>query len=218
MIYQFTSSKVVIARVGRFINGSSWISISAMYLGDGIQELGYASKRKNKVESKSLIVENHKAEIPCDLEILEYVYYNGCRLPLNRDSRMLALTCDDYVWDNQGANWYDIEVPYIRTSFESGKIEITYRGFEYDIDGYIMIPDLVSYREALVWYMLKNLVLEGYALKDQRIDFNYCEQMFDKYKRKAKSQVKKFSRDQREQFARMWNSTNINFVESNLFN
>lgn len=219
MIYRFTSSKVVYARVQRYVIGSAWLGTGMLWLGDGIQKLGYASKRKNLVESKALVIANHKVEIPCDVEFIEKVIHveSGCRLMINKDSSMLALSCDDYIFSKQNiGEWYDVNPPYIRTSFESGTIDLFYRSYEMDEEGFLLIPDVAEYREALVWNVLKNLILEGYKLKDPRIDFVFAEEMWEKYKHSAKGKVRRFSRDERERFARMWNSLNTSFIDHSL--
>lgn len=219
MVYNYTTSKVVFARVQRFIDTNDWVGSGMMYLGDCIQSLGYASRRKNATDTNQIVIANHKGELPCDLEFIEKVVYKECRLPINRDSGMLALVDKvNYTWEKDSVNqdWYDIDPPYIVTSFEEGELELFYRAYEMDEDGFLMIPDLPNYRNALVWYVLQQLLLEGFKLKNTTINHSYAVQMFDMYESKARSEVKRMSRDQRQAFSNMWNSLNLDNVKSTL--
>ena len=102
MINNFVSSSVVIARVQRFFNDRNWISDAFMDLGDGIQMIGYATRKKDTV-SKPIEIVNHKAEIPCELEyIIKVEDLNGNRIFVNKDETLSALCKDKYSWYGSG--------------------------------------------------------------------------------------------------------------------
>lgn len=221
MITRYISSKQVIARLQRMIDGSNWITSAWMYLGDGIREIGYSTQRTHEVDTTNkpskIQVVNHKAEIPCDLEIISKVEYNNYRLPLNKDVSMDALSCDDYVWGkNQMGHWYSIKPPHIITSFEQGALNLFYRKYKLDKDGFLMIPDYPEYVWALTWFCLAILLLEGVKVKGEPITHAYALAQFERYEKKAKKRVKQLSRDQRQQLSNMWNSLNIESVTRQL--
>lgn len=213
MIYRYISSKVVIGRVSRFVEDQNWISTSFLDLGDAIQEIGYASKKTATSECELLQVFNHKVELPCNLEFIEKIEYKGDRLPITKDSSILGLSKDDYKW-NRAGDFYSVNYPFIHTSFAEGEIKLFYRQYEIDNEGFLVIPDIAEYRLALQWYILSSLLLQGYRLKDNSISHNYCMNMFMKYKTAAKSKVKRFSKDERLSFSRMWNSLNTEYIDS----
>lgn len=212
---RFVSSKVVIARVQRFINGNSWLAPAYMSLGDAIQEIGFATQGSHTKEERLIPVVNHTAEIPCDVEFIKMIYYQGKRLPVTNDSTILGLVCDDFVWGKSGlGEYYKIEnYPYINTSFESGEIKLFFEKYNTDEEGFIKIPDEAEYRRACMWYVLADLILEGYKLNDKSVTHAYAMSQFDTYKQKARSKVNEFTFDEREAFSRMWNSLNTSNIE-----
>jgi hypothetical protein len=216
MVYRYISSKVIITRLERYFKDSNWKSAAKLDIGDAIQEIGYSSRQNQPHGSVNLDIVGHKAELPCDLEVLIKVEYDGARLPISNDNSLLAITCDDYTWGKANIeDFYMIEYPLIVTSFETGTIRLFYKKFDFDGDNFITIPDISEYRKAIEWYVMSSLLLQGYKLTNNNINHSYCIQMFESYKRKAKSKIKTLSRDERENFSRMWNSLNTNYVESN---
>lgn len=211
---RFTSSKSVIARVQRYINGNSWLAAAYMSLGDAIQEIGYATQADATKEDELVTISNHTGEIPCDAEFIRMIHHEGCRLPVTKDVTIHALDCDDYTWGKNGTgDYYQIVYPYIKTSFESGTVKVFYDKFNTDEEGFVNIPDEAEYRRACMWYVLADLILEGYKLNDKSISHGYAMSQFDSYKNKARSKVNEFSYDEREAFSRMWNSLNTQNVE-----
>ena len=137
---RYVSSRVIIARIANMFNTATWRSNSFIYLGKGIQLLGYnySTKVDFTPETDLIQVSNHTAEIPCNIEEILEIHYNNCRLPINRDITMLGLTSDNFKWYGVG-NYYNINYPYINTSFESGEIKIFYKKFILDDQGYLRL-------------------------------------------------------------------------------
>ena len=235
MIYKYDSSKVVIARLQRLFNDSSWVGTAVMDLGDAIQEVGYASRREFTNEKCLLQVENHRVEVPCDLEFIERIEYMGCRLPINtqahrwdaatqfRTSTIQGIDDTDLTTDGHepppfnpeqsvkqfNNDYYVYDSPFITTSFESGEIKLFYRKYDCDAEGFLMIPDIAEYRNALMWFVAASLIAQGFDPKNKDINHAYANMMYEKYRKKAISKVKRFSQDQRMEFSRMWNTLNM---------
>jgi len=107
---------------------------------------------------------------------------------------------------------------YLDTSFESGIIYLYYVGIpqEYDeISGiyYPLIPDLEYCKEAIVWYILMNILYSGYIhpLLSLTANNRYINPalQFDYYQPKAKNESLRLDREQRELHSRLWNSVVI---------
>lgn len=219
MIYRYISSATAIARLNRYFDDRNWIMSARMDLGDGIQDIGLATKQDSTCYEAPAVIVNHKLEIPCELEFLEKIEdMDGNRIPLNKDSSMLALTNDTYKWSKNETNlgnWYSVQPPYFKFSYSEGEVMLFYRKYSCDENGFIYIPDVSSYREALVWFMIRSLIMMGYKPKSNQITLDYAEMMYDKYKRKAKTACKSFSRDERQRFSRYWNSLNLEYTDNN---
>jgi len=210
MVYRYTSSKSIIGRVSRLVDSADWKSMGSLYLSDGIQKIGlnhatkYTATKGNDLEVGNtclLPVANHLAEIPSDLEILVRVFYKGLRLPYSIDPAIHALNgCDDYLWgkNGSGTDFYAINDGFIKTSFASGEIKLIYKKFDCDQEGFIMIPDVVEYKEALVWTVFTSLLLEGYKAKLQGMSFGEAEsRAYDKVS-VARGRMKQMNKDERE--------------------
>lgn len=52
---------------------------------------------------------------------------------------------------------YKLEGNYIFTNFESGYIQMSYKGFAMDAEGFPMIPDDPKYREAVSWNIISHI-------------------------------------------------------------
>lgn len=125
-----------------------------------------------------LDIHNHKAELPCDLIYLDELTF--CGIPLNkgygnnlsdnycnemmlynqydyRDARMsgvenIAYELGKRYVHTKGAEFL-IQNGWIKTSLECGELDIVYRRLPVDEEGYPLIPEEESFREALFWYV-----------------------------------------------------------------
>ena len=209
---RYTSSRIVLGRVANMFNNTSWRSNGIIYLGKGVQKLGYnysTSVDYNK-EYDLYQISNHKTEIPCDIEEILEIHHNGCRLPINKDVSMIGLDSDDYLWHGQ-SEYYVINYPYIKTSFESGEIKIFSKKFMFDKEGFLMIPDQIDYQEALQWHMVYNLLLDGETPKNKQIGLDYAESKYDQAKVNAQRDMNIMSKDEMRAFELQWNSLNVNY-------
>lgn len=229
MTYRWTSSKTILSRVKRLLDSDEWEGMARIYLADAIQMIGlnhsttYKATKGNDLNQsdKCLVdVENHLADFPSDLEMLVKIECNGVRLAWNKDVAIHGLnSCDDYVWGkayDSCENYYSIDGGRIRTSFESGKIKLFYKKFDCDHEGFIMIPDVPEFKEALVWKVFANLMLEGYRPKLSNMSYQEADDRAESKKSAARSRMKQMSRDQRRALSEMLTSTNISNTESHL--
>tara|TARA_R100001086_G_C11813313_1_gene252178 strand:- start:59 stop:724 length:666 start_codon:yes stop_codon:yes gene_type:complete len=214
---RYCSSQEVLSLVADMFHSTDWREDGKIYLGRGIMKMGYnwSTKVDMTPYDDPLTVVNHRVEIPCDVEEILQVLYLGQRLPITGDVSMLGLTSDDYIWDHGGLAYYTIDYPYIKTSFETGDITLISKKFRMDKEGFVQIPDNEDYKEALRWYICYNLLLSGYRTK-ANISWEKAESQFANYKKIAGSQLKRMSKERREQFSRMWTSLNVSYNNGRL--
>lgn len=78
---------------------------------------------------------------------------------------------------------YNINLNKITTGFQYGVIQLQYLAFPVDERGWPLVPDDVSYRDALFWKVAYHLSMRDPSiLKNERMkDMEYCRQMWNKY-------------------------------------
>ena len=227
MVYRLTSSKSIIGRVSRLIDSSDWKTMGSIYLADAIQKIGLNHSTRDKATKGNDLdstdeclvqVTNHLAELPCDLEILSKIESNGFRLAYSPDVSIHGLSCDDYIWGKVSdcRSYYSVIDGYIKTSFETGQIKIFYKAFKFDSEGYIMIPDVVEFKEAVMWTTFASLLLEGHQSKNSDMDFFKVDQIADTKIDKARSRMKNMTKDQREALSEMITSNNVETMTSKI--
>jgi len=113
--------------------------------------------------------------------------------------------CDKCVNETAtGSEWYVIENGYIKTSFQTGEICIAYKSFPIDDECYPLVPDDISYKEAMFWYIYKKLLLGGYDKPSNKIDYVFAEQMWLKYCTQARNAANYPDIDRYASFMNQW--------------
>lgn len=153
-----------------------------------------------KVE-ECIEISNYKAEIPCGLIALLEIDYNGSQLSKasnnnfrrinqrviepysynlnNLDSLPLKLGRMHYLPNGES---FIFKNGWIKTSFCDGIIKIKYNKLAVDDDGIPTIPDEVSYKEAITWFIkMKHFYKK--AIKEDRFRWFYqdAEVKWNKY-------------------------------------
>lgn len=161
MIYNYTSLSYLQARVvNNFgIEFSDWKLRSAEWVGEGLGLMNIYPELESVYED--VTVSEHLALIPCNLKVLEAVFYNGSRLTrstaiTNRDNDLI----EEQAYDTDS---YDLTAGgYIRTTFESGQVTFYFRRIPVDNEGYPKVPDDEKVIEALSWFILLRMLGRGY--------------------------------------------------------
>jgi len=86
-----------------------------------------------------------------------------------------------------GDDWYTIENGYIKTSFQTGEVCMSYMAFPIDEDCYPLVPDDISFKEAMFWYIYKKLILLGKNKGVNGIDYKVAEQQWKYYCTQARN-------------------------------
>ena len=148
-------------------------------------------------------------EINSRIVIIENIYFSdSSRLqPLQYGASTFhrSMHCTNCV--NENANYEDtyiIDDGYIKTSFESGKICLSYMAFPTDEDCYPLVPDEISFKEAMFWYIYKKLLLSNPQFKNNGIDYSFADQQWLKYCTQARNAANFPDIDRYESFMNQW--------------
>lgn len=82
---------------------------------------------------------------------------------------------------------YKIQNDTIITSFETGELEIKYLRIPVDGMGLPLVPDNVSYHEAIKWYVGKQLAVLG-SLPNKQLSIPYCNEQWQWYCAQARGE------------------------------
>ena len=148
-------------------------------------------------------------EINSRIVILENVYFSdGNRLqPLQYGASNFhrSMHCEGCV--NESASYEDtyiIDDGYIKTSFVSGKICLSYMAFPTDEDCYPLVPDDISFKEAMFWYIYKKILLFNPMFKVNGIKYDFAEQQWKYYCTQARNAANYPDIDRYESFMNQW--------------
>ena len=83
---------------------------------------------------------------------------------------------------------YFAENDHLKTSFETGKVCVAYKAFPTDVDCYPMVPDSVSYKEAMFWYIFKKMLLRGMQ-SPNGFDYMTANQQWQYYCTQARNEA-----------------------------
>lgn len=98
---------------------------------------------------------------------------------------------------------YFTESDRIKTSFKEGTVCLAYKAFPTDKDCYPLVPDSISFKEAMFWYIFKKMLLRGMQPKN---GFNYmtANQEWQKYCSQARNEAVFPDIPQMESFMNQW--------------
>jgi|TARA_R110000787_G_scaffold219643_1_gene328340 hypothetical protein len=148
-------------------------------------------------------------EINSRIVLLENVYFTGNNtmqpLQYGASNFHSSMHCDDCVNENvRHEDTYIIDCDYVKTSFETGKICISYMAFPTDEDCYPLVPDDISFSEALFWYVYKKILLSRPTFKNNGINYNTAEQQWKYYCTQARNAANYPDIDRYESFMNQW--------------
>ena len=220
-IYKTTSSQVIIRKVMRDLkpSGDNWIDDAIEWIGEALEHIGASTQLETK--QCVLTISEFKAVLPSDLYYVNQVStssmtnaginsaLNNVKAQVQALSDILAANpnqdCDKCVNETAtGSEWYVIENGYVKTSFQTGEICIAYKAFPTDDDCYPLVPDDISYKEAMFWYIYKKLLLGGYDKPSNKIDYVFAEQMWLKYCTQARNAANFPDIDRYTSFMNQW--------------
>lgn len=227
MNYRTVSSQQIIGKVFRDFRPSEtdWTAGDVLeWIGETVENIGHHTGFVKK--SKTLEISDYRCKLPCDLESLHMVEYQGAPLACGSDRSGFGLVWEEktnktskssdlqFYTDIEGFTdlpngitynddpYYLINPDYIQTSFRDGTVKLHYQGFNVDKDGFPLIPDEYNYREACTWNIIYHLLLRG--MRHPTIQWDNALELTNQYIVKARNRAKTQSIDQAERFKRMW--------------
>jgi len=148
-------------------------------------------------------------ELQSRMLVLENIYFadNVGLQPLKYGATTFhkSMHCDDCVNEHaNSADSYIIDDGYLKTSFISGKVCISYTAFPVDEDQYPMIPDDISFKEAAFWYVFKKLLMGGFTRANNKIDYAFADEKWRYYCTQARNAANYPDIDRYESFMNQW--------------
>jgi len=116
-----------------------------------------------------------------------------------------GIHCEDCINESvqAGTDCYLIENDRIKTTFRKGKICLSYTAFATDTDCYPLIPDDISFKEAMFWYIFKKMLLRGMESANG-FDYMSANQQWQYYCTQARNEAKYPDIDRYESFMNQW--------------
>lgn len=240
MIFRQTSATNAIAKAYRDFNlpVSEMQAYAFEWVGEAVQSIGAYTQMMfkssgNEGTDTALYVTDHSVMLPCDVESILAVEYQGSRLPLGNDDTIYGLACHprttnatpntslqatQYAGNHQGTqqaldnvyalpeatngDYYQVNLPYLVTSFEEGFVKIHYNAYPTDSHGLPLVPDHYYYLTAIAFYILWKVLSRGYQHPTYNVTTAYGS--WTHYKLLAQTKAKKMTKDQLERFRRRW--------------
>ena len=149
----------------------------------------------NEINSRIVVLENVYFKNQNTLQPLQYGASNFHR----------SMHCENCVNENIAyEDTYIVDNDYIKTSFHTGKICLSYMAFPTDEDCYPLVPDDISYSEALFWYIYKKILLSRPEFKKNGINYSFAEQQWKYYCTQARNAANFPDIDKYESFMNQW--------------
>jgi hypothetical protein len=181
MIHQLNSINIVISKIVRDLGlGDKEIPWEDFveWIADGLKHIGSFYQFTEKVTSIS--IEDYKGELPCD-------FYKSIRMLSSND---LLINNEHLIGVQettlQGVKRTDTDLNInhnvITVSFRTGTIDLQYLAMPVDCNGFPMVPDDVSFEDALFWRVVYMLCLRGYEFKNKQLsDLTFVKRKWDFY-------------------------------------
>ena len=148
-------------------------------------------------------------EINNRIVVIENVYFKDSNqlqpLQYGASTFHKSMHCTGCV--NESARYEDtyiIDCDYIKTSFKSGKICVSYMAIPTDDECYPLVPDDISYREAMFWYIYKKLLLLNPTFKNNGIKYDFADSQWKYYCTQARNAANFPDIDRMESFMNQW--------------
>ena len=127
--------------------------------------LGLLSARNTLEEfNEVLTVEDYRVALPDNIVQLNAVRDCYSKIPLRytTDQFSFMVSEDSPTRFCQGNKTYRINPNYMFTSYKEGDIQISYKGYAIDEDGFPLIPDDESFKMAIEYHCAKRLAQKAY--------------------------------------------------------
>lgn len=188
MISKFTTVDEIIAKIIRDL-GLSMTNEDVPYqdyvswIGEGLLHIGSYYQFKEKIEI--IDIEDYTGKLPCDF--YKTISLNGGYYCADFDKNLIHNDCDtseDFKkYDiSPSYNSYNINMDTITIGYRRGKIYLRYLAIPVDDKGFPLVPDDISFFDAMFWKVAYHLSLRGYEFKNTQLrDVNFTKRKWDFY-------------------------------------
>ena len=116
-----------------------------------------------------------------------------------------GIHCENCVNSNaKHEETYIIDNDYLKTSFETGKVCLSYKAFPVDGDYFPLVPADISFKEAMFWYVYKKILMAFPNKGQNGIDYGYAEEQWKYYCTQARNAANYPDIDRYESFMNQW--------------
>jgi len=203
-IENYISIKQVISKLYRDLNlqdESRWEDM-VEWSAEALEQIGAYMQYTHK--SVTVKAENYRISLPCDFHKVVALEHKGEHL------RYLSGDFDTYYHQNDSKNLrssstygYNINSAFINTNFREGDIIFSYLAVPVDSEGFPLVPDNISYKEAIFWYILMKLFLGGFEHKF--FSYDQAEARWHHYCSQARGKANMPNSDMYESIKNQWN-------------
>jgi len=180
--------------INQLVDGTTTSNLTSTQLEDASNLKKSSNTILNEINTRLHILEN------------DYMSYADTVLAYCTTNFPEGLHCEDCV--NKYAKskeCYYAEDGYVKTSFETGKVCISYMAFPTDAECYPLVPDDISFKEAMFWYIYKKMLLGGtFDSSSNGIDYSFADQKWSQYCTQARNAATYPDIDRMESFMNQW--------------
>lgn len=152
--------------------------------------------------TKILEINNHSSPLPCDeSNIFAFFVKNNktaYRLTMRNNPMIGNLVSFIPCYDAFGT----IDGDCLKTTFKKGEVIIVYKGIPIDSKGFPLVPDNAKFFEALQYYFIKNLTLQGFT--HPVFDFDKAYMLWEKHYPRAANSLNWFTNQEYQEFTELW--------------
>ena len=148
-------------------------------------------------------------EINARISVLENGYFNDSNqlspLQYGASTFHKSMHCTGCTNENAvSEDTYIVDDGYIKTSFAAGKICLSYMAFPTDADCYPLVPDDISHKDAMFWYIYRQLLLAFPKFKNNGITYQFADEKWKYYCTQARNAANYPDIDKYESFMNQW--------------
>jgi hypothetical protein len=207
-VYKNISCKYVIAKIYRdlLLEDQNYDNDIIEWIGEALYFIGSASQFVQK--NQELEIADFKAILPPLVSLRQVKYYN------EEEDQWLLIEFNNSTFDpheDDSPNLfikteesYTLNPNYIQTTFETGKVLLSFTSFPVDEEGFPLVPDNQYFREALFWYCFRQIILRGYIPRVQEITYEFADNKWKFYCTAARNQANYPDISEYERFRQLW--------------
>ena len=207
MIDKYTSVREVIAKIYRDLHledESRWEDMIE-WIGEAMLHIGAFPQYFHKAECFK--VENYRLAIPCDFYKLVGIEYKGVNMKKLTGNYDTAFRNENSKNLKSSHHYgYTINNAYFNFNFEEGEVDLAYIAVPMDAEGFPLVPDDVSYREAMLRYVVMKLKYPEHVMGTINPNtWNTIVNDWHVYCGQARGKANMPNADQMETIKNMWN-------------